>query len=79
MALTDVKTVWFNWISEGFTDDNRDYVRSAKGLDGILYTLIECTHNPSHGLQSQWLTDSRPRDKLTPYPIGGSCWSISRL
>ena len=29
-------------------DENGDKIHIAKGLNGILYRLVECTHNPTH-------------------------------
>ena len=53
------KTIWLDWISDGFTDKNNDYVRNAKGLDGVLYGLIVCKHNPPHNTQKRWFDDKR--------------------
>jgi hypothetical protein len=53
------KTIWFDWVSDGFTDRNDDYYRNAKGLDGTLYGLIVCKHNPPHSLEKRWLVDRR--------------------
>lgn len=30
------------------TNENGDKVHIAKGLNGIMYRLVECTHNPPH-------------------------------
>ena len=30
------------------TDKNNDKVYIAKGLNGIMYRLVECSHNPTH-------------------------------
>jgi len=36
-----------NWF-EGKTDENGDKVLMAHGLNGILYRLVKCSHNPPH-------------------------------
>lgn len=35
-------------LSEPEIDENMDKVRIAQGLNGILYRLVECSHNPPH-------------------------------
>lgn len=42
------KEIVFDWISDGFVSDNGDYVRLGKSLDGTLYSLVVCKHNPPH-------------------------------
>lgn len=37
-------TQWF----KGQQDENGDKVLIAHGLNGILYRLVECSHNPPH-------------------------------
>jgi hypothetical protein len=47
IAISRAETIWFDWFSDdGFTDESSDYIRMAKGLDGTLYSLILCKHNP---------------------------------
>jgi len=81
-------TIWLDWMADGFTDENDDYVRMATGLDGTLFELVTCKHNPPHSLESQWLTGNadsskRPPDKLPVYPYRGvphesndNVWSV---
>jgi len=59
IPITDAKTIWFDWISDGYTDKNNDHVRNAQGLNGTLYGLIVCKHNPPHNLEKRWLGDKR--------------------
>jgi hypothetical protein len=59
IPTTDAKTIWLDWITDGYTDENNDFVRTAKSLDGTLYGLILCKHNPPHSLESRWLTGNR--------------------
>jgi hypothetical protein len=51
-------------------DGNLDTVFIAKGLDGFLYRLVVCKHNPPHATKPN-LDSRRPPDKLPVYPIGG--------
>jgi hypothetical protein len=61
------KTIFFDWIGNGFTDKVNDKVIMAKGLDGRLYSLIECSHNPPHSLESRLVTAiKRPEDETEP-------------
>ena len=70
------ETIWLDWVADGFEDDNGDFVRMAKGLNGVLYGLVVCKHNPPHNLESQWLNGQDnerkpPPDKATVYLEGG--------
>jgi hypothetical protein len=56
IAIRNAKTIWLDWISDGYTDQNDDFVRNAVGVDGTLYGLVLCKHNPPHSLESRWLT-----------------------
>ena len=47
-------THWF----EGKVDENGDKVLIAHGLNGILYRLVECDHNPPHPDTRQTVFDS---------------------
>ena len=40
--------VVFDWISSGHKDQNGDFIRMGLALDGTLYSLITCKHNPPH-------------------------------
>jgi len=48
IAIKGAETIFLNWIADGFTDENDDYVRMAQGLDGTLLELVLCKHNPPH-------------------------------
>lgn len=48
IAVKGAETILLDWIADGFTDENDDYVRMAQGLDGTLYELVLCKHNPPH-------------------------------
>lgn len=60
------ETILLDWIGDGFTHENGDYIRMAKGLNGILYRFILCKHNPPHSTNCK-----RPPDKLPVYLQGG--------
>lgn len=34
--------IYFDWIADGYTDDNKDYVRMATSVNGTLYALVLC-------------------------------------
>jgi hypothetical protein len=60
-------TIWLDWIGDGFEDDNGDFVRMAKGLEGKLYSIILCKHNPPHSLESRLKQAIRsPEDGTEP-------------
>jgi hypothetical protein len=59
------ETIFLDWIGDGFTHENGDHIRMAKGLNGILYKVILCKHNPPHSAKE------RPPDKLPMYPLQG--------
>jgi len=72
ITIKHARTIWLDWIDDGFTDENDDFVRNAKGLDGTLYGLILCKHNPPHSIESRWLNGrdnarGPPPDKLPVY------------
>jgi hypothetical protein len=48
IAVKGAETILLDWIADGFTDENDDYVRMAQGLDGTLFELVLCRHNPPH-------------------------------
>lgn len=78
IAIKGTAEIYLDWIADGFTDENGDHVRMATSIDGTLYSLILCKHNPPHSLESRWLTgkddeSKRPPDKLPVYLGGG--WS----
>jgi len=54
-----VKEIIIDWHYETKSDDGHNVVM-AKGLDGVLYRLVECKHNPPHK------TRSRPDESLQP-------------
>ena len=48
IPIKGAEAIFLDWIADGFTDENDDYVRMAKGLNGTLYELVLCKHNPPH-------------------------------
>lgn len=45
---TRTQEIGIDYIFEGEIDQNGDKVHIAKGLNGIIYRLVECSHNPTH-------------------------------
>jgi hypothetical protein len=72
IPIKSASTIFLDWVSDGFTDENGDYVRNAQGLNGTLYSLVLCNHNPPHSTKLKFTdNDERPPDKLPVYPLGG--------
>lgn len=46
--LTKTQEIGIDYIFTGKTDQNGDIVHIAKGLNGIMYRLVQCSHNPTH-------------------------------
>jgi hypothetical protein len=68
----NAETIYLDWLDEEFVNADDDRVRMAKGLNGTLYRIILCKHNPPHSFRSRWLTgkddeSKRPPDKLPVY------------
>ena len=55
---TQVQEIGIDYIFKGETNENGDLVHIAKGLNGILYRLVECLHNPPHPNTDQTTFDS---------------------
>ena len=45
---TRLQEIGFDKIFDSVTDENGDKVYMAIGLNGILYRLVMCQHNPTH-------------------------------
>jgi len=45
---TKTQEIGIDYIFKGEIDQNGDRIQIAKGLNGILYRLVECPHNPTH-------------------------------
>ena len=45
---TKAQEIGIDFILKGELNENGDTVHIAKGLNGILYRLVECPHNPTH-------------------------------
>lgn len=45
---TEIQEIGIDYILKGKTNENGDLVWMVKGLNGILYRLVECIHNPPH-------------------------------
>ena len=56
IQITDIKTVIVDSCYTVGTDKNLDEVTSALALDGTLYRLILCKHNPPHGATKRKFT-----------------------
>ena len=47
-TIIERKDILIDYCIEVKNNENGDRVFLAKGLDGILYRLIKCVHNPVH-------------------------------
>lgn len=45
---TKVQEIGIDRIFGSTTNGNGDQVYIAKGLNGIMYRLVQCSHNPTH-------------------------------
>lgn len=45
---TKLQEIGLHRMYGSVTNENGDIVHIAKGLNGIMYRLVECTHNPPH-------------------------------
>lgn len=45
---TKAQEIGIDYMLEGEINENRDMEYIAKGLNGIIYRLVECHHNPTH-------------------------------
>ena len=63
-----IRTITIDHYYEMHTlDADGHKVVVAKGLDGYLYQLVICKHNPPHTAKRQFTNDNRPPDKLPVY------------
>jgi hypothetical protein len=74
IPINDVKEIYLDWMNDGVQNENEDVVHVAMGLDGILYRLILCKHNPPHNIKHNWIASDeclqgkRP-DEDSPEPL----------
>jgi hypothetical protein len=54
LDIKRVEEIYLDWIIDPVQNENEDSVRVAMGLDGVLYRLIECKHNPPHTTKRQF-------------------------
>jgi hypothetical protein len=54
IPIKSANTIFLDWMGDGFTDENGDYVRMAQGLNGTLYSMILCKHNPPHSTKRKF-------------------------
>ena len=47
-TLTKTQEIGIDYIFEGKNNNNGDKIYMAKGLNGIMYRLVQCPHNPTH-------------------------------
>ena len=57
--LTRAQEIGIDYIFEGEIDNNGDKVYMAKGLNGIMYRLVQCPHNPTHTNTHPTIFDSK--------------------
>ena len=50
--------IGIDYILEPELNENGDKIHIAKGLNGILYRLVECPHNPTHTNTDQTVFDN---------------------
>lgn len=62
-------------ITDSGQDKNDDHVHLAWGLEGTLYRLLVCKHNPPHGLKSRLVTAIKRPDNETE-PLRGLCYTL---
>ncbi|MGH2613016.1 MAG: hypothetical protein ACRDFB_08225 [Rhabdochlamydiaceae bacterium] len=48
LQLIDVQEIGINSIFKGNFQENGDDVWIVQGLNGIMYRLVQCSHNPPH-------------------------------
>ena len=58
IATHDVQEIGITGWFEGRIDENGDRVLIAHGLNGILYRLVNCHHNPPHPNTDPTIFDS---------------------
>ncbi|MDE1769221.1 MAG: hypothetical protein KGI28_01530 [Thaumarchaeota archaeon] len=47
-TATKAQEIGIDYLLDGELNENGDLEYIAKGLNGILYRLVECPHNPTH-------------------------------
>ena len=43
-----IREIGIDYHFDGGKDENNDQIFIAKGLDGMIYRLVKCDHNPPH-------------------------------
>jgi len=60
------KRIFLDWLdTDSFLNQNGDSVRMAKGLNGTLYSLVVCKHNPPHRASDDNLQGNRSDEDFT--------------
>jgi len=79
ISVGDVQEIVLDYMTDGCKDENGDIVKVAWGLDGILYRLILCKHNPPHstkrpftGCGTKQGLDSPSKTAVVPSRLIGS-------
>ena len=54
IELSDGKELFIDHITDIGRNRNDDHVSLAWGLDGTLYRLVECKHNPPHSTKRKF-------------------------
>jgi hypothetical protein len=54
IPLTDCKSIILDHITDFGQDKNGDHVYRAWALDGVLYRLVVCKHNPPHSAKRKF-------------------------
>lgn len=59
IPLRGCEEIILDHLTDSGEDCNGDHVHLAWALNGMLYRLIVCKHNPPHNLGKRWLGDKR--------------------
>jgi len=69
VSIRKVEEIILDWMNEGVQDENEDVVHVAMGLDGILYRLILCKHNPPHVAKRNFTCEKPNGNYTEPFCI----------
>ena len=61
VPIREVKEILLDWINDGVQNEDEDTVQVAMGLDGVLYRLILCKHNPPHTTKRNFTCEQTKR------------------
>jgi hypothetical protein len=79
IPIKDGRELFLDHTTDLGLDKNNDHVSLAWGLDGVLYRLVECKHNPPHSTKRKFTDDTcRPPDKLPVYWGGSVCRPMTK-